>query len=589
MPQLVEKLKSYIDSDAITPEQRAVCYRDGSFVVRACPGSGKTRTTATRFAWRTANWRSRHSGVAVLSFTNVAWKEIGQQLQVLGLSPSPPWPHFLGTIDAFVNRHIFLPFGHLVMGCKCRPEIVHEGNELWVDNHLNLGRFKDCRKHGCSPLSFLLKLDGSVQFRPRGFMRQPTKCGQEHCGELKQAMARKGLALYGDAMYWGLQVLRDASIRRAIASRFPEVIIDEAQDTSEVQFRIIENLVEAGVRVVLVGDPDQAIYEFHDARPDLFESFEKRWPTLPLSSNFRSSQLICNVTWRFSSLTAASTAAGPTRDHAVMPFLLLYTPEQEATLLPWFRDRLAEQSIQVSNAVVLARRHKTVAKLRGIIAKEWPSRVSPLSKALGRAVVYRELGLYAEAHETLMWALLRLCFDRSSYGPHREAIASVGDRDWRRHSWRLLQELPPSSTALSAWGPSLGVVLQPFLLATGWPCTVHLGKTFCRCNHQAGNNPVAAFVQLPPSNPGLTCKVIHQAKGESYDAVMVVCSPAQGRRLGDFEQWLFPPTGEGAAERRTGYVGLTRARSLLVLAVPEGTRLDDERTAILAEGFDIQK
>lgn len=134
--QPVDRLKEYIDSSAFTPEQRAVCYQDGSFVVRACPGSGKTRTTATRFAWKIANWRNRHSGVAALSFTNVAWKEISQQLVNLGLQGCPSWPHFLGTIDAFVNRYVFLPFGHIVMGCKSRPEIVHEGNELWIEQHI---------------------------------------------------------------------------------------------------------------------------------------------------------------------------------------------------------------------------------------------------------------------------------------------------------------------------------------------------------------------------------------------------------------------------------------------------------------------
>ena len=96
-------------------------------------------------------------------------------------------------------------------------------------------------------------------------------------------MVKRGLALYSDAMYWGLKVLENRDICRAIAARFPEIIVDEAQDTSEVQFKIIEALADAGARIVLVGDPDQAIYQFHDARPDLFTGFSAQIPTLPLS------------------------------------------------------------------------------------------------------------------------------------------------------------------------------------------------------------------------------------------------------------------------------------------------------------------
>ena len=281
MAQFVDRLKEYIDSDALTPEQRDVCYRDASFVVRACPGSGKTRTAATRFAWRSANWQSRRSGMAVLSFTNVAWKEIGQYLAVLGLPRVPRWPHFLGTIDAFVNRHIFLPFGHTVMDCTRRPEIVHEGNWGWVSTHIHERQFSQCYQRGCSPLFFLFSASGQLFYR--GPRQQPKSCQRTLCDGLKATMVKRGLALYSDAMYWGLRVLENQGIRQAIASRFPEIIVDEAQDTSEVQFKIIEALTDAGAKVVLIGDPDQAIYEFHDARPDLLEGLGSRWPTLLLS------------------------------------------------------------------------------------------------------------------------------------------------------------------------------------------------------------------------------------------------------------------------------------------------------------------
>ena len=584
MALLADSLKAYIDSDALTPQQREVCYRDASFVVRACPGSGKTRTTATRFAWGMTNWQSRHSGIAVLSFTNVAWREISQQLHDLGLPSSAPWPHFLGTIDAFVNRHIFLPFGHIVMGCKGRPEIVHEGNRMWISTHIIEPKFSECYRRGCNPLFF--EFTAQDQLIYRGALKRRVKCPKDMCDSLKRTMTKRGFALPSDAMYWGLKALENRSIRQAIASRFPEIIIDEAQDTSEVQFKIIESLIEAGAKVVLVGDPDQAIYEFHDARPDLFERFEKRWTILPLSENFRSSQNICDATWRFSSLASAPKAAGPHRAHPDRPIIKIYRTGEVSALLPWFKEQLGEKGIDDTKSVALARRHDLVSELRGSQVQAWPSRISSLSKAFARAAVCRDADLFGEAHDITMWAMLRLCFNRSSYGPRREAIESIGERNWRRKTWRLFQDLPPSSTPLAIWGPKLASIVRSFIETHGWPCLVEIGKSFCRCNDPAAVLAIADFIRPPCSEDKLLCKVIHQAKGESHDAVMVVTAPGKRRKPGDLEQWLSLEANE-AAERRTGYVALTRPRKLLVLAIPDGIDLTDPKVASLVEAFDV--
>ena len=99
----------------VSDEQREAIEQHGKFVLLACPGSGKTFTVAHRLAKRLKEQNFSHAGIATLSFTNVAHEEISQQLQELGCPAVPPYPHFLGTIDHFINTWIFLPFGHLVM------------------------------------------------------------------------------------------------------------------------------------------------------------------------------------------------------------------------------------------------------------------------------------------------------------------------------------------------------------------------------------------------------------------------------------------------------------------------------------------
>ena len=291
----------------------------------------------------------------------------------------------------------------------------------------------------------------------------------------------------------------------------------------------------------------------------------------------------------FSGLQSAAKAAGMHRDHPVKPILKMYTAGAEADLLPWFEQVLGQHAVLPDAAAVLARRHDLVSLLQGTATTEWPKRgISSLTKALARAVVYRDGGRVSDAHDCAMWACLRLCFDRSSYGPGKEAIELIGERDWRRHTWRLLHDMPPASTPLSQWGPMLAEIMGQFLSRTGWPCAVDVRRTFCRCNDPAANEPIAAFVRSASLTGGVICKVIHQAKGETYDAVMVVCGCRSRRRPGDLEQWLFPEAGD-AAERRIGYVAMTRPRKLLVLAIPDGTVLSDARAKDLVNKFDVQK
>lgn len=91
----------------------------------------------------------------------------------------------------------------------------------------------------------------------------------------------------------------------AIAERFPIIIVDEVQDTSENQMAVFDLLSESGIKSMsLVGDPDQSIYEWRNANPECFNQKleDSRWKTIELTGNFRSSQKLCNVTSFFHSV-----------------------------------------------------------------------------------------------------------------------------------------------------------------------------------------------------------------------------------------------------------------------------------------------
>jgi ATP-dependent helicase/nuclease subunit A len=81
------------------------------------------------------------------------------------------------------------------------------------------------------------------------------------------------------------------AVRAEYAERFKHILLDEAQDTDELQYGIIESLRTPDNRLFLVGDPKQAIYEFRGADPDVFNAALERMPAddrLQLAENFRS-------------------------------------------------------------------------------------------------------------------------------------------------------------------------------------------------------------------------------------------------------------------------------------------------------------
>src|SRR5687767_7468238 len=92
-------------------------------VVRAGPGSGKTRVFVEALRRQLASWQSPRAGVAALSFTNVAHEVIAERLE-----GAPRAPHFVGTLDAFFLRFVVLPFAKLVgvhpQGARLVPEPV---------------------------------------------------------------------------------------------------------------------------------------------------------------------------------------------------------------------------------------------------------------------------------------------------------------------------------------------------------------------------------------------------------------------------------------------------------------------------------
>ena len=103
-------------------------------------------------------------------------------------------------------------------------------------------------------------------------------------------LLRFGFYTHAQRVFWACRLLFDRPhIAELIARRFPEIIVDEAQDTNVWLLILLNFLREKGTKIALIGDPDQCIYEFSMADATSLPALREKWniPEKPLSQSFR--------------------------------------------------------------------------------------------------------------------------------------------------------------------------------------------------------------------------------------------------------------------------------------------------------------
>lgn len=565
-----------------TEKQREIIEnKAGLFTVRACPGSGKTYTVAARLHRLLGTWSDKHQGIVVASFTNVAWQEVADYLaSEFGISP-PKYPHFLGTLDSFINQYIFLPFGHLVMHSGRRPILCgppHDNIEP-IGKWLYWGR-QACNAKGCLLNQFTYDFGGNVV--KIGASASGYKCDepQHPCVQNKHTFTRQGYATQSDANYFALQVLTNfPAVRRALAHRFPVFMVDEAQDTSSTQMAILDLLVSSGLNeLMLVGDPDQAIYEWREAEPSLFLAKCKQWEanSITLLENWRSSQAICDVASRMSSSVEPIRAVNATAAAiGAPPDIVGYADEtQLKPLVDSFCSSCSTCRIPSSEIHILTRGRELLDTIspgvRPTGLRPWrDSQESALIEELAHAKYLYDWGKFSEA-----MGLAERAYQRAD---NRDATAPLNNRHLR-HSYQdlyrrgslftLLQNLPNTTThRLGDWAKLTEGVLKTY----GAPFAgilVGVKRRSAKADYSALS--LLEVFGAPDEtlvHEDFTLATIHMVKGMSLDAVLVILK-RKGAKGSNYVN-LFGNGLESSEELRIVYVAITRARRLLSLAVPQ--------------------
>lgn len=111
-------------------------------------------------------------------------------------------------------------------------------------------------------------------------------------------LGRLGAYTHEIGRYWVHRTLdSQPAVLRALAARYPQILVDESQDLGTLHEEIIKLLIAAGVQVTLIGDVNQGIYGFAGADGEFLNSYEERAEVTgyKLTRNYRSLPPIINI------------------------------------------------------------------------------------------------------------------------------------------------------------------------------------------------------------------------------------------------------------------------------------------------------
>jgi DNA helicase II / ATP-dependent DNA helicase PcrA len=268
-----------------------------SIDVQACPGSGKSTLIATKLILLAKKWPLSQQGVCVLSHTNVAKDEIILRLKktkIIEAQRLLSYPHFIGTIQEFVNRFLGLPYLRS-MGVrditvdndeyvKAARMLMENVQFAWFSGTLNgLGAIdkQDEFLRGTFRLCTDTGTDTNINKTPRAWRQQNNFQRAKRSLELlKSYLDQRGFYLFRD-MYTQAQIVSSLNerLRSSVAKRFPYIFIDEMQDTQKFQDELLSQLFPLDAPTLIIqrfGDPDQAIFNGISGGEEPNESYNRK-------------------------------------------------------------------------------------------------------------------------------------------------------------------------------------------------------------------------------------------------------------------------------------------------------------------------
>lgn len=602
-----------------------------TFDIEACPGSGKTTLLVAKLAILARKWNQRRSGVCVLSHTNAARREIERCLgSMVEGARLLSYPHFVGTIHRFVNEFLAIPWlrslGYPITTIDDDYCEQHRRRLLSLNMYTAL-RTNVTRKEQNSNLNIVsnwyvaspdfnvLKANGTSHFRDS---RRPAA---RQLVALAKRCAEQGFYRFDEMFMWAHDLLdKHPEFTTAIRQRFPLLYIDEVQDNSELQSRLLYRIFIEGDNPTTrqrYGDSNQAIYahaaQVRGADSDPFPNDAIR-RDIPNSHRF--GQEIADFADPLGLRPQNLQGVGPpthtiqsdsSRQHAVFLFSDATITNVLDTYAAHLQSLFSEDELEHGTFTAVGSVHRPGADDNSprFVGHYWPDYDYELSSAEPRpntfhqyvAAGWNKVDEYGDVHtvvERIAEAILRVVqiVDPSlkmgnRRRKHRHLHNLLADNQELKSSYlRLLMRFIDDTRNIETteWQQTWCPIVVELAEAIGeidvtpgrvaefldWPAVQ--AEEQRRRRVQRRDN----YYRFPPEAPTHKIRVgsIHSVKGETHTTTLILDTYYFAHHLRELRPWLLgQKTGQGTERIRMlsrlkqHYVAFTRPTHLLCLAM----------------------
>ncbi len=287
--------------DTLNEQQReAVYHTEGPLLILAGAGSGKTRVLTHRIAYLIEERGVNPWNILAITFTNKAAGEMRERVDdIVGFGSESIWVStFHSTCVRILRRHIdrlgydtnFTIYDtddqKMLMRDICK--YLQIDTKIYRERNL-LAAISAAKNEMVSPEGFRLRAEGD-------FSRQRIASVYE---EYEKQMKANNALDFDDLLVKAVQLLKtQPDVLDYYQERFRYIMVDEYQDTNNVQFQFVSTLAAKYRNLCVVGDDDQSIYKFRgaDIRNILnFENVFEDAKVIKLEQNYRSTGTILDA------------------------------------------------------------------------------------------------------------------------------------------------------------------------------------------------------------------------------------------------------------------------------------------------------
>lgn len=272
-------------------QREAAMYTEGALLILAGAGSGKTSTMTRRIAYLVDEKGVSPYNILAVTFTNKAAREMEERVEEILGSNSRMW---IMTFHAACLRMLRMDGDRL--GYTNSFAVYDPVDQKSIVKNLLKEYEIDEKKF--TPNSILSNISKAKEqeIGPREFEENARDFRDETVAKVyrgyERILSRNNAMDFDDLILNAVRLLKEnPDVLEKYQERFRYIMVDEYQDTNQLQYKLISLLAKKYGNICVVGDDDQCIYQWRGADIRNILNFEKEFPkakVVKLEQNYRS-------------------------------------------------------------------------------------------------------------------------------------------------------------------------------------------------------------------------------------------------------------------------------------------------------------